>query len=91
MEGNTANSAIVLGDGAKLEFADSSSNSWTGSGLINIDHEGELGKGVLRFGTTKYGLTATQLARLRHNGGRVVLTDEGWCIDRPKTFRIIVR
>lgn len=91
VEGNTANSAIVLGDGAKLEFADSSSNSWTGSGLINIDHEGELGKGVLRFGTTKYGLTATQLARLRHNGGRVVLTDEGWCIDRPKTFRIIVR
>jgi len=91
VEGNTANSAIVLGDGAKLEFADSSSNSWTGSGLIDIDHEGELGKGVLRFGTTKYGLTGTQLARLRHNGGRVILTDDGWCIDRPKTFKIIVR
>ena len=87
--GNT--SAIVLGEGATLAFADSSSQEWTGGGKIAIEYAGALGAGVLRFGNSSGGLTRSQIARLRHNGERVTLDADGWCVDNPIGFRLMVR
>mgnify|MGYP003312229036 CR=1 FL=1 len=53
--------------------------------------DGELAEGMLRFGTSKHGLTSSQIARMRHGDMRVRLTDAGWLVDSPKTFRIIIR
>lgn len=83
--------SIVLADGAIMEFADTSSEIWAGKGRINVIFDGELAEGMLRFGTSKHGLTSSQIARMRHGDMRVRLTDAGWLVDSPKTFRIIIR
>ena len=82
--------SIVLGEGATLSFADTSAIEWTGSGIIEIECDGLLGEGRLRFGTSSAGLAPQQIARLRHSGHHVALTDAGWCVDR-KTFSVIIR
>jgi hypothetical protein len=83
--------SIRLGEDASLSFADTSSVSWGGKDRVLIDYDGELKPGMLRFGTSKNGLTPAQLVRIRHNGNRVILDDDGYMLDMPKTFRIIVR
>ena len=83
--------SIVLADDATMEFDDTSSEKWTGIGRVNVVFDGELTEGRLRFGTTENGLTASQIARMRHGDLRVRLTETGWLVDSPKTFRIIIR
>ena len=83
--------SIVLGENASLSFADTSSVVWGGKDRVLIDYDGELKPGMLRFGVSKNGLTPAQLVRIRHNGNRVILNDDGYMLDMPKTFRIIIR
>ncbi|PAW67953.1 MAG: hypothetical protein B9S30_06565, partial [Verrucomicrobiia bacterium Tous-C5FEB] len=69
-----ANSAINLGSGATLAFANSSAVDWTG-GTLNIT--GTFVPGTsLRFGTTSGGLTSTQLSSITSLGFSNFILDE---------------
>ncbi|PAW66413.1 MAG: hypothetical protein B9S30_08310, partial [Verrucomicrobiia bacterium Tous-C5FEB] len=77
-----ANSAINLGSGATLAFANSSAVDWTG-GTLNIT--GTFVSGTsLRFGTTSGGLTSTQLSSITADGiSSFALNANGYLIDAP--------
>jgi autotransporter-associated beta strand protein len=66
-------SKIIL-SGGSFSFADSSIYPWSG----RLEIVGELGAQSVRFGTSAAGLTASQLARIRHGGARVYLDGQGY-------------
>ena len=78
----TAAATINLGSGGSLQFADSSTISWSG-GTLAITGNFVPGSS-LRFGTTASGLTATQLALITAVGfGPLTLDANGYLIVAP--------
>ncbi|HOE60924.1 MAG TPA: hypothetical protein PLZ74_10510 [Kiritimatiellia bacterium] len=73
-------SVIEAGDGsATLAFADSSSETWTGTLTIN----GKLTAKTLRFGTDGKGLSAAQLASITNRDRPVTLDEQGYLRQIP--------
>lgn len=68
--------ATLLLDGGSIAFNDCSELEWIPGVTLKVT--GELGKKSIRFGTDSTGLTADQLAQIRCNGHRVLLTAEGY-------------
>ncbi|MDA3923507.1 MAG: autotransporter-associated beta strand repeat-containing protein [Kiritimatiellae bacterium] len=80
-----ADSNIALGSG-ELAFADSSAISWSGSLTVT----GPLGEQSVRFGTNSAALTSTQLIAITLNGGRAMLTAEGYLAVPPAGTIIMI-
>ena len=73
----SGDAAINLGNGT-LTFADSSGETWAPDATLNITGPEGWPVRSVRFGTSGAGLKASQLRRIRYNGSKVSLTDEGY-------------
>ena len=80
---------IEIGAGASLAFADSAALDW--SGPVEITFDGELTGSQIRFGTDADGLTEMQKRKLRHNGSRVTLDENGGAYDYVPGMVIMFR
>lgn len=79
-----AGGGIVAGANATVSFLDSSDQTWLGT--VNITcPEGS----SVRFGTSASALTAAQQRKLRLNGKRAVLSDDGTVEQRIGTLLIL--
>jgi len=83
----SADSTLALGEG-RLAFADSSAVTWTAGADLTLT--GTLGPQTVRVGTDANALTAAQLAAITYDGGRVVLTSDGYLAEPPKGTVILV-
>ena len=80
---------IKVGADATLAFADSSSAAWNSSGHILI--EGDLANGAVRVGTSSSALTSLQLSRLRYDGKRVKIDENGYLREDANGFKVIIK
>lgn len=81
---NAAGGTILLGTNT-LQFANSSSNTWSGP----VSLVGPLGSSALRFGTSRSGLTPGQLLLMTSSGRKVLIDDQGF-ISLPRGMLILV-
>ena len=79
-----AGGGIVAGANATVSFLDSSDQTWLGTANITCP-EGS----SVRFGTSASALTAAQQRKLRLNGKRAVLSDDGTVEQRIGTLLIL--
>lgn len=84
------NATIDFGSGASaLVFGDSSAAAWTGSVSLSLVNFTE-GVDSIRFGTTAFGLTETQLGQIRINGLAATIGADGFlsvsAIPEPSAF-----
>ena len=79
---------LSVGEGASLAFADSSGATWDVGSDVKLSIEAASGASV-RFGTSASGLTDAQLRRVRLNGKRVILDENGYVQLRSGTLLII--
>jgi len=72
---------IAVADGVKLAFADSSAVTWLIIGtdaVLNFTGDFPEGSQKVRFGTNASGLTRAQVRRIRVNGERAHLDEDGY-------------
>ena len=78
----SGDATIDLGEGS-IAFADSSGETWAPGATLNITGPEGWPVRSVRFGTSSDGLSSAQLRRIRYNGSKVSLTDEGY-LSGPK-------
>ena len=79
---------LSVGEGASLAFADSSGATWDVGSDVKLSIAAASGASV-RFGTSASGLTDAQLRRVRLNGKRVILDENGYVQLRTGSLLII--
>ena len=79
---------ITLGEGATLTFADSSAATWTGTNKVVVTGFAEK---LIRFGTTKDGLTTEQRRRLRTGDGKRLFIDNAGYLTRNTGTCLVLR
>ena len=90
----TADSELKLEEGACLTCDDLSAVSWTDGAKLNVTIPATPEKvllGSVRFGTTKDGLTESQIQAIRINGKKAMLDSAGWLQYRQLGTRVEIR
>ena len=90
----TADSELKLEEGACLTCDDLSAVAWTDGAKLNVTIPATPEKvllGSVRFGTTKDGLTESQIQAIRINGKKAMLDNAGWLQYRQLGTRIEIR
>ena len=90
----TADSGLKLEEGACLTCDDLSAVSWTDGAKLNVTIPATPEKvllGSVRFGTTKDGLTESQIQAIRINGKKAMLDNAGWLQYRQIGTRLEIR
>jgi hypothetical protein len=82
----SASGSIVVGDGAKIAFADSSAESWNSGAKVDV--VADLAADAVRFGTDASALDRSQIGRLRCCGNRCFLDENGFLRMRQCDFSI---
>lgn len=89
----TADSGMALDEGACFTCYDQSSVAWNDAAQLDVtiptNSVGTL-LGAVRFGTTKNGLTESQLRSIRLNGKRAMLDNAGWLQYRLLGMMVII-
>ena len=73
----SGDATINLGDGA-LAFADSSGATWAADATLTVTGTEPLPTRALRFGTSRDGLSYSQVRKITYNGERVSLNANGY-------------
>ena len=90
----TADSGIMLEEGSCFTCYDQSSVAWNANAQLDVtiptNSVGDL-LGAVRFGTTKNGLTESQICSIRLNGKRAALDNAGWLMYRQSGMTLIIK
>ena len=90
----TADSELKLEEGACLICDDLSAVAWADEAKLNVTIPATSEKvllGSVRFGTTKDGLTESQIQAIRINGKKAMLDNAGWLQYRQIGTRLEIR